>query len=404
MTGVGVMRTGTGVPTVAGASTTVLDGSGLVMSVTDPRGMTSTLARDAGGRVVSARDPDARVTATTYDRDSRVTTSTSGSGTGSAATTTYRFDVPAGATTGAPGSLVTCPTMVPAAGPSGAGVAAVTVKWCQGRTDAMGGTSLTVFDTTGVAVASITPSGKVTRTGFDLAGRPVVTVNPDGTSSTVTYDAAGRVLSKVSSSGSPAPVSYTYTTDGLLASMRDTPAAGGSVTGSVYGYDAIGRLVSTSRATWTSSDAAPTPVAGTGVGYGRDLSGNVTSVTYPDGRVVTRTVDALGVSAVADGQRTTAGGPAPNVTGLTRNLDGNVTGLTPTVSGAASPAGGVSFGYDQGGAMTSVTATDAPTGGTGGTVLAGLSWGTRSGAGLVVSETGSGTSGAGLGGFGFVDV
>ena len=69
-------------------------------------------------------------------------------------------------------------------------------------------------------------------------------------------------------------VSYTYTLDGQRLTMQDGTGT------SRYKYDSLNRLIQSANG------------AGKTVGYGYDLGGNLTTLTYPDNSKVTRSYDA----------------------------------------------------------------------------------------------------------------
>ena len=333
----------TGTPP-AGASSLVYDGSGRVTSRTDALGHTTTYAYS--GRATTVTDAENHATRQVVDQDGREVTATTGYGSATAATTTTGYDIAAG--TGA------CPSTT--------GVA-----WCTTVTDPQGRVSVHGFDAAGNEVRTIRPGGHTTATSYDLAGLPEVVTNPDGTTTTYGFDGAGRVLSKDYSTNSPADVTYTYDSDGRRASMSEATSP---VHATDYTYGDLGLLASV-----TQKDGATTTST---VSYGRDATGHVTTITYPDNRVVTHTYDTAGeLASILDG----AGG---RTTGFGYDRDGNLTGTT-----FAGSAGSISSTFDATGAMTGTTAKD----GTGSDLLS-LTY-TRTGTGQVASETATGAATSG---------
>ena len=333
----------TGTPP-AGASSTVYDGSGRVTSRTDALGHTTTYAYS--GRATTVTDAENHATRQVVDEDGREVTATTGYGTGTAATTTTAYDLAAG--TGA------CPSTT--------GVA-----WCTTVSDPQGRVSVHGFDAAGDEIRTINPGGQVTTASYDLAGRPHVVTNPDSSTTTYGYDDAGRVLSKDYSTNNPADVTYTYDSDGRRASMSEDTSP---VHATDYTYGDLGLLASVTQKDGTTTTST--------VSYGRDNTGHVTTITYPDNRVVTQTYDTAGeLASILDG----AGG---RTTGFGYDRDGNLTGTT-----FAGTAGSITSTFDATGAITGTTAKDGT-----GTDLLSLTY-TRTDTGQVASETATGTATSG---------
>jgi RHS repeat-associated protein len=107
-------------------------------------------------------------------------------------------------------------------------------------------------------------------------GGPTTTVSPpNGGTITSTADAAGRTVS-VNYSGSTPDVTWSYDHNGHPVSMTT-----GGGTPSTWTWDSLGRMTASSR-------------AGRSMGYGYDIGGNRTSVTYPGSNTVTYGYDDAG--------------------------------------------------------------------------------------------------------------
>jgi RHS repeat-associated protein len=121
---------------------------------------------------------------------------------------------------------------------------------------------------------------------------------------TYIYDALNRLTSRSYNDGTLAKsysdrtpiVTYTYDTltngKGRLTSVS---SAGVSTT-NYLGYDALGRVTGSSQVTDGVTYSMPD--------YKYDLAGNLTSQTYPSGRVITTTFDNAGRLSQVDGQKT----------------------------------------------------------------------------------------------------
>jgi YD repeat-containing protein len=134
----------------------------------------------------------------------------------------------------------------------------------------------------------------------DARGLVTQRTDPRGTVTTFAYDNAGRLIS-TSYTGLPA-LNATFTWDqsasdnfgvGYLTTIADASGT------SARKFDAKGRISADTR---TNAPASALPVL-----YGRDLAGNITSITYPSGRIVTYARNALGgISGVTTQTNATA--------------------------------------------------------------------------------------------------
>src|SRR5262249_7448073 len=157
------------------------------------------------------------------------------------------------------------------------------------------------------------PLGRQTTFGFDAVGNRLNKADPGGNCGATPvactrwgYDAANQLTSITFSDGvTPNVSSIHYDADGRRKDMTDG-------TGTTrWSWDSLGRLTSSTNG------------AGQAIGYGYDLKGQLTSITYPGGpgQVLTRHFDNAGnLDYVQDwaGHRTTFGlDPDNNVTTLT---------------------------------------------------------------------------------------
>ena len=159
----------------------------------------------------------------------------------------------------------------------------------------------------------VSPDTGVTTNTYDPAGNLITATDAKGQQSRYTYDALNRVT-KVEYFG-PGPVltaTHIYSYDdgpnqkGRLTQLIET----GSTT--VYSYDQKGRLTGEAR---TINGVAYT------TGYGYDAQGRLATMTYPGGRVLAYTFDAIG-----------------RVRGITAQKDGDIQVIVSSV--AYQPFGG----------------------------------------------------------------
>ncbi|WP_320109509.1 RHS repeat-associated core domain-containing protein [Amycolatopsis mediterranei] len=300
-------------------TTTTYDSAGNVATVTTPQGRTTTHTYDADGHrittiapqgAVSGADPAAYTTTFGYDTNGRPT-STSVAAPGGPLVTSQAYDLDGRLTSSTdPLGRVSHNTydlageLITATQPDGS--TRQTTYWPDGtvktRVDGLGKITSYGADTLG-RVASVTdPLNRVTTYTYDAADAVLITTDPQNQVTTNVYDAAGQLLTTTYSDGVTPKVTRTYNAGGLAATIVD----GSGTTTSAY--DSLGRLTSQS-------------VAGQTVGYGYDPAGRVTTLTYPNGKNVTRTYDG----------------------------DGSLTGVSDWLGGAST------FGYDGGGRLATTT-------------------------------------------------
>jgi RHS repeat-associated protein len=199
-----------------------------------------------------------------------------------------------------------------------------------------------VYDSLGRLISSTTPeSGTVTNSytplsGFTCgAGDPTLvcyTQDARGVVKNFTYDGLNRITgvrySNISGGADPfntPPVTYTYDTGGAaafalnrLTKITEGPATPTPVNSHTFTYDKLGRILTDSQ----SIDQHTYLIQ-----YAYNLIGEITSITYPSGRVVLQNYDAIGrVCAIgATGSNCTTGtrylnSPTYNAAGETLSL------------------------------------------------------------------------------------
>lgn len=255
--------------TPAGAQSWTYDAVGEVTASTDAAGRTTKATYDADGNTTGTIDPAGNTTQATFDADNRQTSAITGAGRSSPSVTKSGYDI-------APG----CPA------------ASTGTVYCTTTSDPRGNTTVDAYSVRGQMLAETRPGSQTTSHAYDLAGNQTLLTDPLGQATSYTYDNANRLTATAYSDGTTPNVSYSYDADGRRTAMTD-----GTGTTS-YTFDAAGHLTS-------QKDGS-----GSTVGYAYDGAGNATSLTYPNGKTVTRAFDAAGqLTGVTDwlGHTTTFG-------------------------------------------------------------------------------------------------
>ena len=291
---------------------------GELTSTKNPLGATSTTAYDADGNAVKTVDADGNVTTYSYDLDNELTSTTEPNGT--VEKTGYDQD----------GNVVS-------------------------QTDGAGDVTTYTYGALDRVASTTEPLGHATTYSYDPDGNLITEVDPSGQTTTNGYDADNELTSIHYSDTTPS-VSYSYDALGQRTQMVDGT---GTTTDS---YDSLGRL------------SQVTDGAGSTVGYGYDLAGNLTKLTYPNGKAVaqaynqaeelTSVTDWLGntisFSYDPDGNLVAEADPSGVKQTPTYNDASQLTGISDTL-GSTSLAS-FSYGRDPLGQQTSATTTGAVSG------------------------------------------
>ena len=173
-------------------------------------------------------------------------------------------------------------------------------------TDGRSNATSYVRDGFGDVIRATSPDTGTTDAWFDAAGRKTKSIDARGIETDYTYDNADRVLTKTfpAASGENVTLSYDATSGGNAGVGRLTGIADGSGS-SALTYNPLGQVILDHRVIQsTAYDVA----------YSYDAAGNVLSMTYPSGRIVSFTRNSLGrISAVAT--KDNAGASAVSVVG-----------------------------------------------------------------------------------------
>jgi RHS repeat-associated protein len=290
------------------------DALGDLTKITDPLGHATGYGYDGDQNQISLTDPDGNLTSYGYNGDNQLNSVSRADGT----KLSYGYDAAGNQT---------------------------------GQTDGKTNTTNYGYDPLNRLSSVTDPLQRVTSYGYDLAGNRKTVTDPAGNITTYGYDAANELTGITYSDGSTPNVGYTYTLDGQRATMVDGTGT------TTYGYDSLNRLT------------GQTSGAGQAVGYGYDLTGNLTSLTYPNGKTVTRGYDAanrlttvtdwLGhttrITPDANGNTTSTTYGNGVVAGQTFNAADQLTNITDTIGGSTL----ASFAYtrDNNGQLTATTPT-----------------------------------------------
>jgi len=291
---------------------------GDVTAITDPNGKKTTLAYDPAGDLASVTDPEGDETTYTYDEIGERLTQVSPRGNVSGGkateyTTTFTYDAAGNRLTAvdplgherkwtydADGNLETetDPNLHKTTFTYNAANQQTKVEKPNGnttetaydadgnvasQTDGLKHATTYAYDPLDHLASSIDPLGREGTYAYDALGNLKTRKDPEGRVTTYSYDDANR-LTKVSYSDGMTPTTeYGYDADGRRTSMKDGTGE------STFKYDSLGRLTE-------AKDGH-----GDTTSYGYDLAGNETSITYPNGKKVTRSFDnASRLASVAD--------------------------------------------------------------------------------------------------------
>ncbi len=259
--------------------------------MTDPLSHVTSYTYDGDGNAATVTDPDGNVTTDLYDLADDLTSVTRPDTT----TLGYTYDLDQNRTS---------------------------------YTNAAGNTTTYMYDPLGRVTSVTDPLGRLTASTYDPDGNLVTVTSPDGLVTTSTYNLANRLTAVSYSDGTTHAVSYSYDPAGNRISMTDASGATG------YTYDNAGRLTKVTNG------------AGQVISYGYNADSSVTTITYPNGKVVTDGYDtAQRLTSVTDWNtnKTTFGYNNDNVltsavypngitatTGL--NVGDQVTSITDTTS------------------------------------------------------------------------
>ncbi len=342
----------TGAPIGNGAATTTFAyaPNGACTSVTDDNGHTTRYAYDTAGRLASITDPKTSVLAYAYDANGNVTTKTSTEtsdltpGTPQVFTLNYAYDsrdrcVSVADNVGNTNRYEydSLNRLTRATNPNG--VTTVAEYDDLGRAlklwvDSNGDGTMTAgemrrlqaFDDNSRVVSLADADTNVTSFAYDSLGNRTTITNADGTVCSLVWSPRSNLLRVQDPNGTT--ITNTYDLLDRCVRRNIVPGAGvaGTTTFETFAYDGASRLVSAVNDASTNSfayDSLGNQKTAIRDGWQMlgafDGRGNCLSLTYPSGRLVTYTYDALDqVKSVS----TSAGGGLPPLTLATFDYDG----------------------------------------------------------------------------------
>lgn len=199
----------------------------------------------------------------------------------------------------------------------------------------------------GDVIRQTSPDTGITDFWYDANGAVTKSINARQVETNYANDNAGRVLAKTFPAASGENVTYGYDATaggnkgvGQLTSITDQSGSTSFV------YNALGQAVSDTRV--ISGQSYTTA-------YTYDVAGNVLTMTYPSGRIVTYTRDALGRISGITTKENSGSSPVTVVSGVTHKPFGPLAGLT-FGNGVV-----LAQGYDQDYQLTGIAAANGGT-------------------------------------------
>jgi RHS repeat-associated protein len=323
------------------------DGSGLRLSKTDARSNATTFAYDSFGDLTKRTDPLGGSTVFGYDGLSRMISATDPKGHTSPLTYDYlsrllsKSDPLGNAQQFSYDPIGNLVKMIDANG-NGTTYAYDATNNLTGVTDALGDATTYGYDGNNNRVTVTNAKGNVTTSSYDALNRVVKVTDPLSFTTAYTYDPVGNIVSTMDANGN----ANTYSYDALNRMTKGTYADGNTV---AYAFDQDGKrssMVDSRGTTNYSYDVFDRLLSVAGPAgatqYAYDAVGNRTSLTYPNGKVVSYQYDALNrLSHVTDW--------AGKVTAYAYDAAGNLAGTT-FPNGASS-----SYGYDNANRLLQIT-------------------------------------------------
>lgn len=328
--------------TFGGCSSCGTNGGELLASVTDSNGHTTSYEYDLLGRRTRVVDPLGHATSFTYDAVGNLFSKTDANG----RVTVFAYD---------PLRRITAQTD-PLSGVASFGY--TPAGWLDNVVDPGGIVTSYASDNTGRVTQVASPDVGTTSHAYNPDGTLALKTDANGTAVTYSYDNAAR-LTGISFPVPSENISFSYDSPsvsygkGRLTEMSDPSGT------ATYRYSASGRLAQEERIilgrTYTTS-------------YAYDNVGNVTSITYPSGRVVSYTYDALNRAVSASWQKGST--TQPLASGIAYDNVGNLAAMTlgngllssltwdpaNRVATAAVPGKvNLTFGYDNVGNVAGIT-------------------------------------------------
>jgi RHS repeat-associated protein len=142
-----------------------------------------------------------------------------------------------------------------------------------------------VYDSLGRLTSATNPESGSVSYFYDNNGNLIQKIDPRGIATTYNYDTLNRLTGRSYTDSTPA-VTFGYDSAAVANSKGRLTSVSSSV--SSYGYDEYDRLGRVQRSSQVTAGQQYL------MSYGYDLAGNLTSQSYPSGRIATTTYDTTG--------------------------------------------------------------------------------------------------------------
>jgi len=322
-------------------TTHTYDADGHRLSTTDALGNVSTFTYDAMGQLATGTDPLGNVTTWQYDAMGSITQIEEATGDALQRSASFTYDSAGNMTSTTDFDGNTMSYTFDARGNR------------TSMTDGLGNVTSYTYDTCNKLISTQEPGGRTITNTYDVLGQLTAVSDDLGAVTSYTYDAAGNQVSMTSATGGM--TTFTYDAQGNITSIIDGNGDLRSMTWGPHGvtqyvgtegdytyreYDVAGQLT---REIKKVGDTGATADGNDGItDFVRDGVGNPTSVADAAGNTIVHVYDALNRAVTTT---------TPSGTGTTYSFDANGNMLTRTLGASQSDT----FAYDNLNRVTMVT-------------------------------------------------
>lgn len=286
-----------------GATTTfTYDISGNTTSVTDSQGTATRFEYNSQNQIIKVIDSSGKATSSAYDAMGNRTSQTDANGN----VTRYEYNYKGQITKviDSLGGITTYEYGGTGCSSCGGGVDKLTAL-----TDGVGNRTTYEYDLLGRLIKETDTEGKIITYFYDAAGNLVSKTDATGITVNYAYNTLNRLI-LINFPDSTQNVSYTYDSTGKVLTMSDPSGI------TAYSYDNSNRLLSETKTNGGISFVTS---------YAYTVSGVLTSITYPSGRVISYLYDSNG--RVVKVTETKDSITKDIVTSITYNTNGTVSNI-----------------------------------------------------------------------------